>query len=423
VAALNFRLYIKKSIQICTDCISCTGGNFSLMLALLLPMLALAAGGVMQYMTLLNDRAAIQAALDSGVLKAAALKTEEEQQTAVTKFMSGNWSSISSHTNIVQSGIAVKKNADNSLTATFSGTYTPELLKGFGFSAFDITVTSTAIATAQAAATSSASGSCIMVMGNQSQALLVNSGAFITSSTCGIYVNSVQDPAFIMNSGSSLSTTQFCVRGNKYINNGGTITNPVYGCAAQTNPYAGTLPTPTVSSVCETSGWKDGSNFTINPGVHCGTGFNGSPTITFAPGLHIIKDTMIINSGAIVTAKDVTFYFPDANSKIQFNGNVTFKASAPTTGTYAGLLMFENTANSSNKTQLVFNGTPDFSLSGIIALPNRDVTFNSTSNLTSSISMVVNTMILNAANWNITSYTSGSSSTSTSSVGASRLTR
>ncbi len=70
----------------------------------------------------------------------------------------------------------------------------------------------------------------------------------------------------------------------------------------------------------------------MEPGVHCDTGFNGSPTITFKPGLHIIKGRMIINSGATVNAAGVTFYFPDVNSEIRANGGLTFTASAPTTG-------------------------------------------------------------------------------------------
>ncbi len=400
--------------------VSSIDGHFSIILALLLPLLVVSAGGVVQYIGFMNDRTAIQAALDSGVLKAASLKTEAEQLTTVSHFLAANWSATASGSSIVQSGLAVTTNPDHSLTATFGGTYMPQFLQGFGLPAFDVTIRATALAMAQGPATGSP---CIMIMGNRTQALLVNSGARVTSEACGIYVHSTQNPAFIMDSGASLSTAQFCVRGNKYINNGGTIANPVYGCAAQTNPYADSLPAPVVSSVCETSGWKDGSSFTINPGVHCGTGFNGSPTITFAPGLHIIKNTMIINSSSTVIARDVTFYFPDADSKIQFNGNVTFKASAPATGPYAGILMFENTSTSSNKTQLVFNGTKDFSLTGIIALPNRDVTFNSTSTLTSSIFMVVNSMILNAANWNITPYAAGRSSSGPSAGNAVRLTQ
>jgi len=50
-------------------------------------------------------------------------------------------------------------------------------------------------------------------------------------------------------------------------------------------------------------------------------------------------------------------------------------------------------------------------LGGIIYLPNRNVTYNSKTNQTSHINMVVNTMIMNSSNWSIEPYEGGSSST------------
>jgi hypothetical protein len=167
-----------------------------------------------------------------------------------------------------------------------------------------------------------------------------------------------------------------------------------------------------------------GASYTIQPGVQCGTTFNGSPTLTFAPGLHIIKGTMTINANSTVVANSVTFYFPDTSSKIQFNGGVTLTASAPTSGIYKGLLMFEktsDTSNNANKQQFVFNGTKGEQLQGIIYLPNRDVTYNSTTNSTSNISLVVNTIIMNSANWSIEPYNLGAGNAGSPGAGAPRL--
>jgi len=129
--------------------------------------------------------------------------------------------------------------------------------------------------------------------------------------------------------------------------------------------------------------------------------------VTFEPGLHIIKGRMILNSGSTVIAEGVTFYYPDVYSEIRANGALSFTASAPLTGDYAGVLMFEKTsdaANNANKQQYVFNGSLGETLTGIIHLPNRDATYNSTTNQTSKISLVVNTMIMNSANWRLTPY-------------------
>ena len=264
---------------------------------------------------------------------------------------------------------------------------------------------------------------CIYVLANKSQALLINSGANVSAPNCGIEVASTSNPAFIANGGATVSSAKFCVKGKQYINNGAKITNFEAGCSVDPDPYAGTLPEPVVSSTCTTSGALNGASYTIQPGVQCGTTFNGNPTLTFAAGLHIIKGTMTINANSTVVANGVTFYFPDSSSKIQFNGGVSMTASAPTSGTYKGLLMFEKTSdatNNANKQQLVFNGTKGEQLQGIIYLPNRDVTYNSTNNATSSISLLVNTMIMNSANWNIQPYSSGTAA-STAGSAAPRL--
>ena len=251
------------------------------------------------------------------------------------------------------------------------------------------------------------SAACIYVLGNKSQAVLVNSGARVKAENCGVDIQSVNNPAFIMNSGSTIETTRFCVKGTQYIKNGGTLTNLQVGCNAAADPYAGKMAEPKLPTNCTDSGTKDGQTQSIKPGMHCDLTFNGSPTITFEPGLHIIKGRMIINSNSTVTANGVTFYFPDVDSELRANGGLTFKASAPTSGAYKGVLMFEKTSNAavgSNTRQYIFNGSNGETLEGIIYLPNRDVTYNSTTNQTNKLSMVVNTMIVNSANWNLKPY-------------------
>ncbi len=246
-------------------------------------------------------------------------------------------------------------------------------------------------------------GPCITVLANSGQALLVNSGANIQAPTCEIHVHSTQNPAFIMNAGSTLNLAKLCVKGTQYIKNGGTISKLETACSVAADPYFNTIAEPAIPPTCVTSGAKDGTSHSLNPGAHCWVNFNGNPTITFKPGLHIIRGSMNINSGSKVIADGVTFYFPDTDSKIQANGSLKLTATAPTSGTYAGVLMFEKTSNAgnnANKRQYVFNGSNGETLQGLIYLPNRDVTYNSTTNVNASkLTMVVNTMILNSANW------------------------
>lgn len=253
---------------------------------------------------------------------------------------------------------------------------------------------------------SRAAAPCITVLADVSQAFLVNSGANVVAKGCEIHVHSQQNPAMIMNAGSALDVSKVCVRGQNIIQNGGTISKLEKGCAVAADPFAGKIPAPSIPGNCTTSGARDGSTHVLQPGKHCSVNFNGTPSITFAPGLHIISGPMMIGSGANIIAEGVTFYFPDANSELRANGQLRIKATAPTSGPYAGILMFEKPG--ANKTPFIFNGSLGEQLEGIIYLPNRNVTYNSKTNVQSNqISLVANTVIVNDANWNFQGFGGG----------------
>lgn len=265
----------------------------------------------------------------------------------------------------------------------------------------------------QARFTNPQGGPCITLLANTQQALLVNSGAGMEAKGCEVHVHSQKTPAVMMNSGSSLDITRLCVKGTKIQNNGGHISKEETRCETQPDSYAGNIPEPSVPSQCTTQGAKDGAKTTLKPGLHCNVNFNGSQTITFEPGLHIIRGDMNINSGSTVIAKGVSFYFPDTNSKIQANGNLKMTATAPASGAYKGILMFEktsNAANNANKSNFVFNGSLGEQLEGLIHLPNRNLIYNSKTNIQANrITIVANTMIINQAAWKFDGFDAGGS--------------
>jgi Flp pilus assembly protein TadG len=392
-------------------------GNVAMVAALAMPVILASVGAAIDYGMASDQRQFMQSSLDAGVLAAVRETSDTSRRSVVEKYITANFLGARLAADGKQkeletidytTQLALNTNTDNSLTATFTRSYKTSFMGVFGIPTLKLKVKATAAI--------SQSGPCITVLGSSGQDVHVNSGANITSSECKMHVRSTANPAYIMSSGSAIKLAEFCVKGTNKIDNGGTITNLKLGCDAQSDPYANAFTEPTVPSTCTTSGYFNSNTVTLEPGVHCDTGFNGSPTITFKPGLHIIKGRMIINSGATVNATGVTFYFPDVNSEIRANGGLTFTASAPTSGTYKGVLIFEktsNAANNANKTQYIFNGSNGENLEGIIYLPNRNVTYNSTTNVTEKISMVVNQMLINSANWKISPYGGSSGSEGT----------
>lgn len=200
----------------------------------------------------------------------------------------------------------------------------------------------------------------------------------------------------------TLNAKRICIKGSNITKNGGVNPPVETGCAAISDPFVGKLPAVTVGSCTTNNKVFDPGAVTLNPGVYCGaTNFNGSGTLTLNPGLYIIKGgAMTFNSGWTVTGSGVTFYLVDQNATLTFNGNVNATLAAPSTGTYANILMFE--PNGLSTSQLPINGTSSSSYTGLIYLPSRNVTINSVSTMSSnSVTMVFNTLILNQTNWSI----------------------
>jgi hypothetical protein len=116
--------------------------------------------------------------------------------------------------------------------------------------------------------------------------------------------------------------------------------------------------------------------------------------------LYEIHGTWTMNSGWTVDGSGgVTFYLVDQNAMIHFNSTTSATLSAPTTGTYANILIYEPAGLSSSYSTI---DSSTLNLTGLIYMPSRKLTANSTSNLTSTgLSMVLSTLTLNSTNWTI----------------------
>jgi len=364
-------------------------GNLTITLALAaIPLIG--AIGMAVDLSKANDvKTQLQKSLDAAVLAGVAQVSAEQVSTATAVF-TGDY--LPKHTTAATS--AFTQNADNSLSGTASTSVNVSFLSVLGISSVPVTAAATAMPGAQPM-----SNVCILLVNQLDyQALLVNSGAQINAPSCEIHVASTQSPAAIFNT--TLNVKRICIKGSTIIKNGGANPPAVTSCATISDPFAGKLPTVTAGTCIYQSPLS--GNVTLNPGTYCGgINFNGSGTLTLNPGLYVLKSgSMILNSGWTVNGTGVTFYFADQGSYIQFNGNVTANLSAPTSGGYANILIFEPTGL--GNTQLAINGTSGSSFTGLLYLPSRDVTINSVSNVSSnSITMVFSTLILDATNWTI----------------------
>jgi Flp pilus assembly protein TadG len=373
-----------------------SSGNVALIFGLTLFPLSVLIGGSIDYQRATVAKSRLQAAVDEAALTAAknASTTQAARQQLAQSAVLAN---LGAYASAISPTVTETEPATGTYQVSASASVQTSVMRIAGFSSVSIN------ATAKAAVASSASTSnvCILALSKTaSPGILANSSVTINATGCEIDVASTGNPAMTINSGDTFNVGKLCVAGTNILNNAGSVPALSTGCAVASDPFGSSLPSVTVGS-CTVSNQNYSGSATLSPGVYCGGfNFNGSGTLTLNPGLYIFKGTSWNhNSGWNVSGSGVTLYFADT-SYIQINSGVNISLTAPTTGTYANILMFEPQGLSTSS--FTINGSAGHTLQGLIYLPSRNITFNSMSNVTSEqLSIVVNTLILDTLNWNI----------------------
>ena len=105
-------------------------------------------------------------------------------------------------------------------------------------------------------------------------------------------------------------------------------------------------------------------------------------------------------NGGEWSGDNVSFYFADSNSKIQFNSGVLATLTPPNSGPYEGVFITE--APGLNNSQFIINDSRGFDFEGIVYLPSREITLNSGATVRSrDLQLVARSFIVNGANLNL----------------------
>lgn len=220
------------------------------------------------------------------------------------------------------------------------------------------------------------------------QALTVNNGGSLTSA-CGIDINSSSPNALSVGSTSTTLTAAsggIDIHGGAGLDHGSpnpapttdvpTVSDPLASlqneapsttpCGISTaSPYSGANGNVTVSSTA-----------TFNPGVYCGgINFNGSARGTFNAGTYVFSGPLNVGTGSISSNGGVTFYFSSGSLTMNTGGHANLVA--PTSGTYAGILLFQNVSDTN---QVILNDDSTSAWQGAIYLPGASLTINGAGN-------------------------------------------
>jgi Flp pilus assembly protein TadG len=145
---------------------------------------------------------------------------------------------------------------------------------------------------------------------------------------------------------------------------------PVTGVAPVSDPLASLPPPPTVPCAPppSTGSWDAaGAGGTV-----CYSGnIKINSNVTMTAGTYVFTGDLDFTGNGTLNGTGVTLYFAAPNGQLggPGNGNTTINLTAPTSGTYSGILIYQD-PNDTNTGE--FNGTPIETFSGIVYMPGAE---------------------------------------------------
>ena len=259
---------------------------------------------------------------------------------------------------------------------------------------------------------------CIYALNPTASGAVQVGGTSSLTSSCGIFVNSNSPSALGTNGGGSIQAPTYDVVGG--VSTHYVLTPAPRTVLPTTDPLAN-LPVPASAPyTCDYINYSPGGNPTLAPGVYCGGIHVGNSTYTFGAGTYILvggglstqsSNSHIVGSGVMIydtfgaTTNSSTYTY----TGIQIAANSTVSLVAPTTGTYAGMLFFED--RNSPPSNDNYGGGSTAVYQGIIYAKNAAVTMNGNSNISAYTMLVADTISMQGTtgfNNNYSSLANGS---------------
>lgn len=246
-------------------------------------------------------------------------------------------------------------------------------------------MSTTPIITANATAAAVQTGDyCVVSLESTNTTGITAGGNANVDLGCGMITNSISMDAAVA-FGSSLvnASPVAAVGGLDKTDNWATGTTLLPFTIPQPDPFA-SVPAPTIPSPCNnTINDKPSDNTTVTAGCYKSMTVQG--TMHLGDGTYVITGDININSQAKIDCNACTLILtnnsPSQTGKITVNGGAQLNLKAPLTGTYAGLMFYQNRGATSGTTNKI-NGNSSSTFQGAVYFPSQNVEFTGTSGVT-----------------------------------------
>ncbi|MDP1911822.1 MAG: pilus assembly protein TadG-related protein [Brevundimonas sp.] len=199
--------------------------------------------------------------------------------------------------------------------------------------------------------------------------------ANVTFNGCSVMANSTAVDAVSIQGAASLSADCLISVGGVQTNSAVTLTK----CPAAlteappvADPFANVSPPQQPSGGCKSAPNNPKTSYSLSPGRYC-SGLDIKGDGALEPGIYYLDGDLNVSSNATLRGSGVTIYLHGA-AKVTINGTASLDLQAPTSGPYAGILIFADRANRSGNTSR-FNGTAASRLTGAIYMPTQAIEY------------------------------------------------
>lgn len=247
---------------------------------------------------------------------------------------------------------------------------------------------------------------CVISLEDANVTGVTFSGSSVIDLGCGVASNATGADAVSASGATRVSATPIAAVGNVPASGNyqtGTVLVPY--SIPQRDPFASlTDPTADLPNPCSGGNLsvRSNENTTIYPGCYSSIDVQG--TVVMNPGTYYIKGgNFSTNSQSNITANGVTIILTGDGTNIgqvDMNGGANIVMSAPTSGTYRGVLFYmdKDAPFRDNK----FNGGASGSFLGAIYMPSQQVSLQGNSTFTTDCLQIVSRRVVMTGNTTIT---------------------
>ena len=205
-------------------------------------------------------------------------------------------------------------------------------------------------------------------------AFYLGNNASVTSTTCGVLVNSSSPTALMLDQNTTINGPVQVVGGWSLAGHARIVGPANEGSSPAVDPYAG-LTLGTVPACTGQSGTASNKGkVSLTPAHFCsGWNFGNNVQISLAPGTYFIDSQFSVGNNATITGSGVTLVV-NGNYAASIGNNAALTLTAPTTGDFAGIAIM-GLSTDTTKVQS-FANNERLNVTGTIYFPHQTVEFD-----------------------------------------------